>query len=95
MFGLLDEDQVGLNPMTGRPRISEDVLEGIRQYLLVANGEERLIREARVRTSLADLKKDPLAQKTMLMLKPALLVSKDLDKGKCLVFDFAFKNALS
>lgn len=38
LFGVLREDQVGVNPLTGIPRIAQEVLEGMRLYLLVANG---------------------------------------------------------
>ncbi|CAL9248911.1 unnamed protein product [Arabidopsis halleri] len=37
LFGVLKEEQVGIHPLLGRPRIAPDVLEGMRQYLMVAN----------------------------------------------------------
>lgn len=88
LFGVLEEDQVGVNPITGRPRIAPDVLEGMRQYLMVSNGPERIIREERVKTSFKAVEKDLIAQKTILRLEPPLIVSHDLDKGKGLVFYF-------
>ena len=48
LFGVLEESQVGLDPNTGRQRIAPEVLEGMRQYLKVANAEERSIRIDRV-----------------------------------------------
>lgn len=95
LYGILNEEQVSLNSLTRRPHIAEDIMEEIKQYLSVANGDERVIREARVKSSLAELEKDPLTPKTMMRLEPALLVSKDLDKRKGRVFDFAYKESQS
>lgn len=39
LFGVLEESQIGLNPLTGRPKIAKEVLEGMRLYLL-AEGEK-------------------------------------------------------
>ncbi|CAL9229674.1 unnamed protein product [Arabidopsis halleri] len=88
LFGVLKEEQVGIHPLLGRPRIAPDVLEGMRQYLMVANGEERLIREERVKKSVAEAEKDPISQKTVLRLEPAPIVSNDFDKGKGIVFGY-------
>lgn len=43
LFVVLKEDQVGIDPITGRPRIDPDVLEGMRQYLRVSSEAERLL----------------------------------------------------
>lgn len=88
IFGVLKDNQVGINPLTGRLRITEEVLEGMRQYIFIPTGDDRLTRESRVRKSLAEVEKDPIAQKTMLRLEPAAIISQFLDKGKGLVFDY-------
>lgn len=88
LFGILKEEQVGIHPLLGRPRIAPDVLEGMRQYLMVANGEELLIREERVKKSVVEAEKDPISQKTVLRLEPAPLVSNDFGKGKEIVFGY-------
>lgn len=88
LFRILREDQVGIHPILGRPRIDPKVLEGMRQYLLVVDGEERKIRELRVIKSIADAEKDPLLQKTVLRLEPAPLVSSDINKEKGIVFGY-------
>ncbi|XP_020874444.1 uncharacterized protein LOC110226633 isoform X2 [Arabidopsis lyrata subsp. lyrata] len=88
LFGVLNEDQVGIHPLLGRPRIAPDVLEGMRQYLLVISGEERKIRECRVKSSVADAEKDPVAQKTVLTLEPAPIISEDFKNGKEIVFGY-------
>lgn len=86
LFGVLTEDQVGLDPLTGRPRIAEDVLKGIRQYLLVENGYDKLIRVERVKSTVSEVERDPKAQKSMLRLEPAPIISLDINKGKRLIF---------
>lgn len=65
LFGVMSEIQVGINPNTGRPRIAKEVLEGMRQYLMVANRDERMIREDRVKNSLLAMENDPIAQKLL------------------------------
>ena len=61
----------------------------MRQYLLAAEGQEKLAREDRVRKSLEDLVNDPLGQKVYLRLEQPPVVSSNLDKGKGTVFDFS------
>ena len=89
LFGVLREDQVGINPATGRLRIAEEVHEAMRQYLLMVSGSERKIREDRVKSSVAAAKKDPVTKKIALTLEPNPIVSSDLNKGKGLVFGYA------
>lgn len=36
LYGVLKENQVGIDPVTGRLRMAPEVLEGMRKYLLVA-----------------------------------------------------------
>ncbi|XP_018463492.1 uncharacterized protein LOC108834662 [Raphanus sativus] len=89
LFGVLSESQVGLNPNTGRPKIAEEVLEGMRQYLLLATDEDSKIREERVKKSVAEAEKDPILKKTALSLEPVPMVTTDLLKGKGIVFDYS------
>lgn len=91
LFGILREDQVGIHPILSRPRIAPDILEGMRQYILVAEGEERKIREIKVKESVADAEKDPISQKIVLRLEPAPIISKDFNKGKGIVFGYDSK----
>lgn len=39
LFGVLEEEQVGINPLTGRPKIAKEVLEEMRRFLLDDTGE--------------------------------------------------------
>lgn len=61
----------------------------MRQYLLAAEGQEKLAREDKVRKSISDLMDDPIGQKTFLRLEPTPIISKALDKGKGVVYDFS------
>ncbi|XP_048615845.1 uncharacterized protein LOC125588510 [Brassica napus] len=88
LFGVIKESQVGVNPATGRRKIADEVLEGMRQYLLTANGPEQMARKERIINSLKDLEHDPLGQKAVLRLEPAPIFTSMLDKGKGVVFDF-------
>ncbi|XP_022548807.2 uncharacterized protein LOC106393927 [Brassica napus] len=88
LFGVLEENQVGINPATGRPRIAKEVLDGMRQYLLTASGPEKIIREHRVKSSLADIGNDPIAQKAFLSLETLPVITTNIDKGKGHVFEF-------
>ena len=95
LFGVLKEEQVGIHPLLGRPRIAPDVLEGMRQYLKIATGEERKLREEKVKKSVADAEKDPIAQKLVLRLEPLPIISKDMEKGKGIVFGYDSSEASS
>lgn len=88
LFGVLREDQVGICKETGRRKIAPEVLAEMRRYLMMANGEDKSIRIDRIRTSVADAEKDPIKQKTVLRLESMPIFTKDIDKGKGVVFDF-------
>ncbi|XP_018474042.1 uncharacterized protein LOC108845310 [Raphanus sativus] len=88
LYGVLEESQVGINPNSGRPKIAAEVLEGMRQYLLAAEGEERRAREERVRRSVGEAEKDLFTQKVALSLEPIPTITKDLDKGKGHIFGY-------
>lgn len=60
LFGVLKEDQVGINPMTRRPKIVKEVQDEMRQYLMLATDEDRVVREERVRRSVAAVEQDPM-----------------------------------
>ncbi|KFK32772.1 hypothetical protein AALP_AA6G286700 [Arabis alpina] len=88
LFGVLKEDQVGVNPATGRLRIVEDVLDGIRLYLLSPLGEDLIIKRERAKKSVNEILNNPALSKGCLHLEFEPLVSADLDKGKGIVFGY-------
>ncbi|KAG7589022.1 Zinc knuckle CX2CX4HX4C [Arabidopsis suecica] len=88
LFGVLGEEQVGIDPSTGRPRIAPIVLEGMRQYLRVSSEEEKLLRIDKVKQSVGEVEKDPLAQKSILRLEPMPIFHADAGKGKGHVFNY-------
>ncbi|KAG7588150.1 Reverse transcriptase zinc-binding domain [Arabidopsis suecica] len=88
LFGVLREDQVGLDPLTGRHRIAADVLEGMRQYLVANNNEDWQIKADRVRKSVSEVEKDPIAKKMVLQLESPPIVQLQVNKDKGLVFDY-------
>lgn len=89
LFGVLREDQVGIDKLTGRPRIAADVLEGMRQYLLVSDETEKLLRINKVKKSVGEVEKDPVLRKSMLSHEPAPVVHLDLSKDKGVFFSYA------
>ncbi|KAG5392670.1 hypothetical protein IGI04_022633 [Brassica rapa subsp. trilocularis] len=60
----------------------------MRRYLLTAFGADKLVRIERVKASVAKAERDPIAQKTVLHLESAPVFTKQLNKGKGIVFDF-------
>ncbi|XP_048627799.1 uncharacterized protein LOC125596620 [Brassica napus] len=88
LFGILNEEQVGLCKETGRRKISPEVLEEMRRYMMAATEADKAIRADRVKISVAEAEKDPVAQKTILRLESKPIFTKDLDLGKGLVYDF-------
>ncbi|KAL1217199.1 hypothetical protein V5N11_021787 [Cardamine amara subsp. amara] len=88
LFGVLTEDDVGIDVVTGRPKIAKDVLDVMRDYFSVDDPSQKKIRIERVRRSVWDLEDDPHGKKTLLRLEPATKVTSNLNKGKGLVYDF-------
>lgn len=72
-----------------------EVLNEMRLYLLTPDGEDRMVKEERIKASIENLVNDPLGQKIVLRLEPAPLVSSDIDKGKGIVFNFDHKVAIN
>ncbi|XP_018488169.1 uncharacterized protein LOC108858796 [Raphanus sativus] len=91
LAGLIPSTLRGFDNISGRPKIAEEVLSEMRVYIKAASGAEKLAREERVKKSLHDLEDDPLGQKTLLRLEEPPIVSRDLDRGKGIVFDFSAK----
>ena len=60
LFGVLEEDQVGINPASGRPRIAPEVLEEMRNYLRASTSEDRHVREQRVISSVKEAESNPI-----------------------------------
>ncbi|XP_009101982.1 uncharacterized protein LOC103828136 [Brassica rapa] len=88
LFGVLAESQVGINPATGRPRIAEEVLQEMRRYLCANTGEDQAIKIDKVIKSVQEAEKDPEVQRTFLRLEAPPEITKDLNRGKGLVFDY-------
>ncbi|CAA7054862.1 unnamed protein product [Microthlaspi erraticum] len=88
LFGVLSEEQVGINPNTGKLKINPEVLEDLRRYLVANNGDDIDVKKERVQNPIAQVEKDPYAQKVVLRLETAPVVSRDVNKGKGIVFDY-------
>lgn len=95
LFGVLQESQVGINPMNGRPRIEEEVLEEMRRYLRTDTGEDQALKIDKVIRSVKEVEKDHVAQKIALRLEAPPIFTPDLNKGKGLVFDYGEKMSKS
>lgn len=54
LFGVISEDQLGLDPLSGKPKIGKEVLEGMRMYLNVSAGV-RVLQSGKVVTAPPDL----------------------------------------
>lgn len=85
------ESQVGINPLNGRPKIAEEVLQEMRRYLVANTGEDLAIKIDKVIKSVKEAEKDPEVQRTCLRLEEAPEITKDLNRGKGLVFDYSQK----
>lgn len=92
LFGVLKEEQVGNNPLTGRPKIAPEVLEEMRQFLIADTGEALAIKIDKVQKTVREAELDPIAQKTVLRLEAVPIITTDLNKGKGHVFNFDEKD---
>lgn len=88
LFGVLRETQVGVNPLTGRPRIAEEVLEEMKRYMMADTGEDRAIKVNKVIKSVKQAEEDPNTQRSVLRLEappPSSLLISMLIKGGSLI----------
>ncbi|KAL0789224.1 hypothetical protein Bca101_005470 [Brassica carinata] len=88
LYGVLREDQVGINSLIGRPKIAKEVMDEMRQYLLLPSEEDKVIREDRVIKFVAEVEQDPMLQRMVLRLEAPLIISYDVNKGKGIVFNY-------
>lgn len=95
LYGVLREDQVGFDPASGAERIATEVLDEMRRYLRTCPPEERHIREERVKVSVRDVRKDPVAVRSFLRLEKPPSFTTDLNLGKGLVFEYELQEALN
>lgn len=79
---MLTGEDVGIDAATSRPKITEEVLDEMRNYLSVQDPSEKQARIIRVRKSVWDLKDDPVGQKSLLRLEAQTVVTQDV-KGHC------------
>ncbi|KAG2271392.1 hypothetical protein Bca52824_065947 [Brassica carinata] len=84
----LKMSRVGTGAVTGKPKIVKEVLDEMRQYLMLATDEDRIIREERVRSSVAAVEQDPMLQRTVLRLEAPPVISQDFNKGKGVVYSY-------
>ncbi|XP_013688983.1 uncharacterized protein LOC106392731 [Brassica napus] len=93
LYGVLNDDQVGVDKATGQRKINHEVLQQMREYILAAEGGEKRVRQERVRKSVSDLDNDPLGQKKFLRLEAAPpIITHEVDKGKGFVFGYSKQN---
>ncbi|XP_018438621.1 uncharacterized protein LOC108811057 [Raphanus sativus] len=59
----------------------------MRNYLMASTGEDRSIKEQRIISSVSEVEKDHIAQKTVLQLIPPPTITSDLNRGKGFLFD--------
>ena len=95
LFGVLKEDQVGINPLSGRPRIAPEILQEMRNYLLASSSEDILVRQQRVIASVKEAEKNPITQRTALQLSPPPIFTSEINKGKGIVFNYDQEDKLN
>ncbi|KAL0733849.1 hypothetical protein Bca4012_010059 [Brassica carinata] len=88
LYEVLDEDQVGCDPATGRWKIAKEVLEEMRRYMRADTGESHVIKVDKILTSVRMAEKDPMLQRTVLRLEQIPFITNELNKGKGLVFNY-------
>ncbi|KAL0648163.1 hypothetical protein Bca4012_046454 [Brassica carinata] len=84
----LKTSRVGTSAVTGKPKIVKEVLDEMRQYLMLATDEDRIVREERVRSSVTAVEQDPMLQRTVLRLEAPPVISQDFNKGKGVVYSY-------
>lgn len=88
LFGVLEEDQVGVKASTDRMKIAKEVLEEMRRYMRADTGESHDIKVDKIQTSVRESEKDPMLQRVALRLEHPPVVITELNKGKGSVFNY-------
>ncbi|VVB02056.1 unnamed protein product [Arabis nemorensis] len=55
---------------------------------MTQNGDERIVKEERVKRTMAELMRDPRGSNSSLTLEPEPIISSNLNKGKGIVFSY-------
>lgn len=95
LFEVLRENQVGVDPISGSDRISTEVLDEMRRYLITGPAEERHIREERVKVLVIDVSKDLVAVRSFLRLEKPPSLTTELKLGKGPVFGYDLQEAIN
>ena len=69
--------------------VAPEVFEQMKIYMSCADPEERSIREAKMRKTLNELSKDPVAQRACLRLEMAPTITTEINRDRGKVFDFS------
>lgn len=80
LFGVLTDADVGIDFKTGRPKISKEVLDEMRQYLLVQDSTERQVQILRIRKQVWELEENTQGQRLLRLEPPPK--HQNLTKGK-------------
>lgn len=88
LYGVLSDDDVGIDFVTGRPKITKAVLDEMRQYLSVEDPSEHKARVQRIRRQVWELGSGSHGQKALLRLEEATVYTSDVNKGKGIVFGY-------
>lgn len=88
LFGVLEEEQVGLDPSTGRLKIATEVMDEMRRFMLADTGESYEVKVDKITRSVKSAENDPLSQRLALRLEEAPRFTTELDKGKGIVFEY-------
>ncbi|KAG2327368.1 hypothetical protein Bca52824_010096 [Brassica carinata] len=80
---------LGTDPVTGRNKIANDVLEEMRRYLMAETGDSHAIKVDRIHQSLKEVSRDTMMQRATLRLEAPPVIISDLNRGKGLVFDYS------
>lgn len=88
LFGVLEEEQVGMDPGSGRMKIAEEVLDEMRRYLRADTGESYGVKVDKVQRSVKLAENGNLTHRLALRLEAPPLFTTDLNRGKGIVFDY-------
>ncbi|CAN6986811.1 unnamed protein product, partial [Brassica rapa subsp. trilocularis] len=69
--------------------VAPEVFEQMKIYMSCTDPEERSIREAKMRKTLNELSKDPVAQRACLRLEMAPTITTEINRDRGKVFDFS------
>lgn len=92
LIGVLPENQVGVDQITRKQKISLEAVDGMRQFLLLSTDTDRQAKEDKIKFTIGELEKIGDDQISFSSYEPKRFQNSSIDKGKGIQTDLEMKS---